>query len=83
MQIDPKIVEAGRPFQETSERDGELNARRVLKAASKCVPDDVVMETIISWVGGRDGWDQAELDMMRHDMHAALSAGLAKWAEEE
>jgi hypothetical protein len=59
-------------------------ARRVLKAASENVPDEVV-ELIIERLYGANwkGRYQETNNEIRNDVRAALSAGLAKWAEEE
>jgi len=63
-------------------------ARRVLKAASECVPDEVVEAAINTFwensnYGHTRGCFDAEFENIRDTMRAALSAGLAKWAEEE
>jgi hypothetical protein len=55
--------------------NAEFSARRVLKAASECVPDEVVEEILNSF-----GWHGPDA---RQRMRAALSAALDKWAEEE
>jgi hypothetical protein len=61
-------------------------ARRVLKAASECVPDEAVNVALDAWyltVEWRTEFNNKLLESVRARMRAALSAGLAKWAEEE
>jgi succinate dehydrogenase/fumarate reductase-like Fe-S protein len=76
MQIDPKIVEAANFGVVTDMAFEGERARRVLKAASECVPDKVV-DAACAELYARNKF--AEPD----DMRAALSAALDKWAEEE
>jgi hypothetical protein len=94
MKLDPKIVEAAKITQEDKENlehaidDAEARAHCVLKAASECVPDEVVEAAInafweASGYGHTRGCFDAEFENVRDAMRAALSAGLAKWAEEE
>jgi hypothetical protein len=90
MQIDPKIVEAAKITQEDKENlehaidDAEPRARRVLKAASECVPDEAVdaagkaFAKHLPELGDPDY--KAKISAA---MRAALSAALDKWAEEE
>lgn len=75
MKLDPKIVEAAGVMSSISD-SAHLRARRVLKAASECVPDDIARRALAVFNGAEAAFS---LDAMR----AALSAGLAKWAEEE
>jgi hypothetical protein len=73
--INPKIVEAAM-WPITNWKQREARARRVLKAASENVPEEVVDEVLTVYALHDD---QLAVNAMR----AALSAGLAKWAEEE
>jgi hypothetical protein len=83
MKLDPKIVEAAM-WPITNWKQREVRARRVLKAASECVPSGVVdaagkaFAKYLPELGDPDY--KAKITAA---MHAALSAGLAKWAEEE
>jgi hypothetical protein len=68
----------------------EARARRVLKAASKCVPNEVVDAHIrVYWLLPPDHDieilfpNTSRLAGERARVRAALSAGLAKWAEGE
>jgi transcriptional/translational regulatory protein YebC/TACO1 len=72
MKLDPKIVEAAKNF--PSDPEGEERARDVLRAASENVPDEVV-DAAIEASCGEDDYVSA--------VRKILSAGLAKWAEEE
>jgi hypothetical protein len=87
MKLDPKIVEAAHLWyhadKQRSDTDEEI-ARRVLKAASECVPSGVVdaagkaFAKYLPELGDPDY--KAKITAA---MRAALSAGLAKWAEGE
>jgi hypothetical protein len=75
MKLDPKIVEAAMlPI--TNWKQREVRARRVLKAASENVPDGVIDEVLTVYALHDD-------HLAVNAMRAALSAGLAKWAEGE
>jgi hypothetical protein len=76
MRINPKIVEAAM-WPITNWKQREARARRVLKAASENVPDEVV-DAILN-----EYWRPPHDNEHHKRMRAALSAGLAKWAEEE
>jgi hypothetical protein len=89
MKLDPKIVEAARCpgeawFEPHDIANATSRARRVLKAASENVPNGVVdaagkaFAKHLPELGDPDY--KAKISAA---IHAALSAGLAKWAEEE
>jgi hypothetical protein len=92
MKLNPKIAEAARVTSQISD-SANLRARRVLKAASENVPDEVLERSARSiflmvnsiyvncdalWENERRLRGQHWMDIAR----AALSAGLAKWAED-
>jgi hypothetical protein len=80
MKLDPKIVEAASDLIRTPRGATMLTAaeraRRVLKAASENVPDGVIDEVLTVYALHDD-------HLAVNAMRAALSAGLAKWAEGE
>jgi hypothetical protein len=83
--INPKIVEAAM-WPITNWKQREARARRVLKAASENVPDEVVNVALDAWYltdDWRTEFSKELLEAVRTEMRAALSAGLAKWAEGE
>lgn len=94
MKLDPKIAEAARsevgPGMFETDKQANARARRVLKAASENVPDEVVDAYIRAYWLVPPGHDIAllfadpvRLAGERTRVRAAISAGLDKWAEEE